>query len=98
MPSQKALPSGSEEQETGTPMKYVGVGDLVARWVYSRQGVHKLSRSTSFPAPCFTVNRGRTRIWRLSEIEVFERQHPEVTSEAAKYRKTTGYYRAILKG
>ncbi len=76
-------------------MDYVGLADLVERWVYSRQGVHGLARSRGFPAPAFTINKGRTKVWRLADIEAYEKTHPEVFSEEAKQRKIRWYARAI---
>lgn len=79
-------------------MAYIGFQDLVKRWVYSRQGVYKLMRRKDFPLPQFTINAGKTRVWHAPDIEVYERAHPEVTSDAAKARKVAGYARGILKG
>jgi hypothetical protein len=79
-------------------VKYVGLQDLVKRWVYTRQGVHKLTRAADFPEPQFTINTGKTRVWYAPDIELYERRHPEVTSENLKARKVGGYARAILKG
>ncbi len=78
-------------------MKFVGIADLVVRWNYTRQGVHKLVRLPDFPQPHATINRGRTKIWLLSDLEQFEADHPEVTSETAKQSKIVGCYLASLK-
>ena len=77
---------------------YLGFADLVKRWVYTRQGVHRLLRSPDFPAPVFTINRGRTKVWRLADIEFYERKHPEVTDADLKRDKVLGYARAVMKG
>ena len=77
---------------------YLGLQDLVDRWVYTRQGVHKLVRLPGFPKPAFAVNRGRVKVWVLAEIEAFESHHPEVISESAKRSKVIGYYLAAQKG
>jgi hypothetical protein len=76
-------------------MEYVGLADLVERWVYTRQGVHGLVRSKGFPAPVFEINKGRTKVWRLVDIEAYEKTHPEVLSEESKQRKIRWYARAI---
>ncbi len=79
-------------------MLYLGFSDLVYRWVYTRQGVHQLLRSPDFPAPTFIINRGRTKIWRLDDIEAYEQKHPEVTDDDLKRDKVRGYARAVMKG
>jgi len=66
---------------------YIGMGDLVERWTYSRMGVHKATKWEGFPAPAFTINQGRVKVWRLAEIEAFEKLHPELTDEHAKSQK-----------
>ena len=77
---------------------YCGITDIVDRWVYTRQGLHKLTKTPTFPVPVFTINRGRTKVWLLSDIEIYEKAHPEVLTEEAKARKLKGYAWAILKG
>jgi hypothetical protein len=98
------LPSGNRRPPSGRRRKeadavaYVGLQDLVKRWVYTRQGVHKLMRRADFPQPQFTINAGKTKVWYAPDIAGYEQRHPEVTSESAKARKVGGYARAILKG
>jgi hypothetical protein len=75
-------------------MKLLGMADIVDRWVYTKQGVHKLARLESFPRPWATVNLGRTKLWRLEDIESFERANPVVLSEDLKTQKRIGYYLA----
>lgn len=79
-------------------MQYLGMADLALRWGYSRQGAHNIVRKTEFPAPLFVVNRGRTPVWEIPAIEDYETAHPELTSEAAKFRKRNGYFAAVMKG
>ena len=76
---------------------YVGLKDLIERWVYTRQGVHKLLRRADFPKPDFTVNAGKTPVWFLPDIKLFEKHHPELTSREAKLRKVAGYAAANFK-
>jgi hypothetical protein len=66
---------------------YYSIADLARRWVYTRQGVHKLTRSTSFPAPAITDGSGRIKLWHVADVATFESAHPEVTSEDAKLNK-----------
>ena len=76
---------------------YVGLQDLVKRWIYTRQGVHKLTRARDFPAPAFSVNAGHTKVWHVADVQTFESAHPELTSEAAKRRKVRGYGIAAMR-
>lgn len=68
---------------------YLALNDLQARWIYTRQGVHKLVKSKDFPAPVFIVNCGKTRIWSRVDVEAFERVHPELFDVAKKQLKMT---------
>ena len=76
-------------------MQLLGTTDLVARWVYTKQGVHKLMRRVDFPAPWGIVNQGRTKLWRLEDVELFEQSHPEVCNDSYKRQKIIGYYLAV---
>ena len=78
-------------------MQYLGFTDLLARWIYTRQGLYKVMARDGFPAPVFTVNRGRTQVWREEDIRQYERSHPELNSEAAKQYKIRGCAAAALK-
>lgn len=73
---------------------YLGVSDLVARWVYTRGGVHVLLKNKAFPAPCFIINKGRTKVFLLADIEAYEKNHPELFDDEIKRRKQNGYYLA----
>jgi hypothetical protein len=81
-----------------TPQALLGMADIVARWVYSKQGVHKLARRPDFPAPWGVFNLGRTKLWRLEDVESYETLHPEVRDESFKRQKMIGYYLATLRG
>ena len=50
-----------------------------------------------FPEPQFTVNAGRTKVWYLPDIELYEKAHPELKSEDAKRRKVAGYAIALTR-
>jgi hypothetical protein len=78
-------------------MQYVGIEDLIRRWVYTPQGARKITRTRDFPAPQFAINHGKTKVWFLPDVKAFESSHPELTSEAAKYSKVRGYAIANLK-
>ena len=76
---------------------YVGVKDLIRRWVYTPRGARKVIANRDFPAPEFSINRGKTKVWFLPDVAAFESTHPELTSEAAKDSKVRGYAIANLK-
>ena len=76
--------------------EYFALADLQARWIYTRQGVHKLARSKGFPAPAFTVSLGRVRLWARLDVEAFERAHPELFDEGRKQAKIKRYYLATI--
>ena len=50
-------------------------------------GVHKATKWEGFPEPAFTINQGRVKVWRLAEIETFEKLYPELTSDLTKSQK-----------
>lgn len=78
-------------------MRYLGVTDLLARWIYTRRGLYKVIRRDSFPVPAFSINRGHTQVWREEDIRRYELAHPEMNSEAAKQFKIRGCAAAALK-
>lgn len=78
-------------------VQYVGVDDLIRRWVYTPQGARKIIRTRGFPEPEIVANRGKTKLWFLPDIVVYERAHPELTSNTAKLDKIYGYAIANLK-
>ena len=86
-----------DDTQTPPPRQalWLGQADLVARWCYTRGGVWKLTGSKGFPAPAFVVNQGRVKVWALSDIEEYERTHPEVRDSDAKHQKIVGYYRVV---
>ena len=65
--------------------------------MYTPRGVRKLALHKSFPVPAFTINAGKTKVWSVADIEVYERDHKEVTSQEAKRRKIAGYAIALAK-
>jgi len=91
--SEAAAATDTDIAESG-----LSAGALAKRWGYSRQGVQKLARRPDFPAPRFIFNRGKVRIWAVEDIEAYERDRPELHSEAAKFLKVRGFARALRKG
>ena len=79
-------------------MIYLGFTDILRRGVYTRRGLEKLMARGGFPSPAFAINGGRNKAWHLADIVAFEKAHPELTSEADKWRKVAGYRRALQKG
>ena len=77
--------------------RYLGFTDILHRWIYTRRGLEKLAARKDFPAPAFTINNGRNRVWDEWEIQKYEYFHPEVLDPAVKHRKVAGYAAATLK-
>lgn len=69
-------------------MQLFGRKDLFNRWVYTRQGVHKLTTGNDFPAPYLVVNGGRLLAWRDWDIMTYEDSRPELQNVDAKLAKT----------
>ena len=81
-------PQKREHRRGGVLMTYLAFGDLVKRWTaYTPRGVRKLISSADFPAPLFALNVGKTKVWSLPIIQLYERDHPELTSHLAKRNK-----------
>jgi hypothetical protein len=77
----------------------LGWVDLQDRWShYTRQGLYKMRALADFPQPVERINRGRVPIWHLTDITAFENAHPELKSNADKWRKIIGFRRARAKG
>ena len=94
----RGTPAPASPEIRNPESAYVGFRDLLKRWVYTRQGLYKLMRNSEFPAPAFTINQGRTKVWRIPEIEAYEITHPEMKNEESKEQKVKGYLRALRKG
>lgn len=91
------LANGSAIRWGKTMPDYLGFRDLLARWVYTRQGIYKVLRYPDFPAVVFTINQGRTKVWAAGEIAAFEKRHPELLSIERRDWKMQGYHRARLR-
>jgi hypothetical protein len=82
-------PAGQPRKTSLENSRYLGTADLAKRWGYTTRGVRNLIQNEiDFPAPAFTVNEGRIRIWTLPTIEAWETVHPETKSADAKRQKT----------
>jgi hypothetical protein len=69
--------------------------DLQSRWShYTRRGLYKVRAWADFPKPVELYDRGRVKLWHLTDITAFENAHPELKSNAEKVRKVVGYGRA----
>ena len=84
-------------ERVGVGERYLGFTDILHRWVYTRRGLEKLAARKGFPAPAFSINGGRNRVWDEWDIQLYETCHPEVLDEAEKHRKVAGYAAATLK-
>jgi hypothetical protein len=93
------LRNGGGIAANGAPAGLLRVSDLARRWHYTKEGVRKLSRRCpDFPPPCFPPIGGKLRLWALRDIEIFERERPELHSEEAKILKVRGFARARARG
>jgi hypothetical protein len=70
-------------------MEILALADLVDRWTYTRVGIHKLSKRDDFPKPVAVavVNRGRTKIFLVSDIAAYERDKPWLLDENQKSQR-----------
>ncbi|MDR2839025.1 MAG: hypothetical protein LBV49_10765, partial [Azonexus sp.] len=65
--------------------KLMSQADIRRRWIYTRQGIVMLIKNDpEFPAPIATVNDGRTRLWRETDIAAYEQGKPWLFDEAEK--------------
>lgn len=80
-----------------TAMDYLGPGDLLKRWSYTRAGIHKLSRKDDFPKLVMVINAGRTKVWARADIEAYEKAHPEVLEAEGGIAKQRGYFLCLLR-
>ena len=78
-------------------MDFLGPGDLLKRWSYTRGGIHKLSKSVDFPKPAMVVNAGRTKIWARADIEAYESEHPEVLEQFGGLDKQRSYFLCLTR-
>jgi hypothetical protein len=73
-------------------LSYLGTSDMFERgWVYTRRGIQKLMAREDFPKPVFTINSGRTRIWRAIDIEDYEAANPRLKSQLEKIKHVRKY-------
>lgn len=57
-------------------MKLLSISDLCDRWTYSKAGIHKLIKTEKFPKPLAIVSRGKVRIFKEEDIEIYENGKP----------------------
>jgi hypothetical protein len=97
-PSGTDQPAIRRERLKDAMMEYLGFVDLQKRWVYSRQGLYKLMAKSDFPPPAFVIAAGRTKVWCVTDIEAYERTHPETVDPDKKHHKIVGYLKAVSRG
>jgi len=55
-------------------LSFLGLGDLRKRWSYTRQALHfRMKEDKQFPKPYAIINDGKTKIWLLADIVVYEK-------------------------
>ena len=68
-------------------MKLLSIVDLRMRWKYTKAGVYKLVKNSSFPKPFMTVSDGKIKLYTEEAIQVYERDKPWLFDEALKQRR-----------
>ncbi|MGO4574119.1 hypothetical protein [Microvirga sp. 2TAF3] len=69
------------------------------RWVYTPQGVRKLIRlDKNFPQPVTEINKGKTPVWLISDIEDYERKRPWLWDDEAKRRRIVHAFMRSMGG
>ena len=53
-------------------MNLLSITDLCDRWIYTKSGIHKLVRAEDFPKPFSMVSRGKIRVFKEEDIEIYE--------------------------
>lgn len=72
-------------------MKLLALPDLYERWTYTKAGIHKLAKSESFPKPVATVCKGRIKIYRQEDVELYEKDRPWLLDEDQKIQRQKIY-------
>ena len=68
-------------------VKLLSIADLCDRWLYSKAGIHKLVKTEKFPKPFAIVSRGKVRIFKEEDIEVYEKDKPWLFNQDMKRRR-----------
>jgi hypothetical protein len=68
-------------------IELLSISDLCKRWIYTKAGIHKLTKSKDFPAPCAIVNCGKTKIFDENSIVEFESTRPWLFDQAQKEQR-----------
>ena len=67
--------------------KLLSIADLCVRWTYTKAGVHKLVKTEQFPKPFAIVSRGKVKIYREEDIELYEKNKPWLFNQEMKKRR-----------
>ena len=76
---------------TELEMKILGIADLANRWVYTRQGVWRVTRKKDFPIAT-RINNGKTAVYSLQDIEEYENDKPWLFDKELKDDRKTHFY------
>lgn len=68
-------------------MILLGKVDLLERWTYTRQGVHKVLTKKDFPEPWVSADFGRTVAWRICDIEKYEKANSGLLDPVLKRKQ-----------
>lgn len=67
--------------------KLLSIADICDRWTYTKAGIHKLVKTENFPKPFAIVSRGKVKIFREEDIEVYEKNKPWLFNQEMKKRR-----------
>ena len=68
-------------------MKLLSIADLCERWVYTKAGIHKLTKTDKFPKPIAIVSKGKVKIFKEEDIKSYERNKPWLFNQEMKMRR-----------
>lgn len=67
--------------------KYLTISDLKNRWIYTKAGIHKLTKSKDFPKPFAIVSNEKIKIYDEEDIAKYEYGKIWLFDENAKVRR-----------
>jgi len=67
--------------------KFFTISDLCKRWIYSKAGIHKLTKSKNFPEPFAVVSNGKIKIFSEEDIIEYEKNKKWLFDENEKLRR-----------
>lgn len=65
----------------------LSITDLCDRWSYTKAGIHKLVKTEEFPKRLAIVSRGKVRIFKEEDIEIYEQNKPWLFNQEIKKQR-----------